>query len=302
MGSFKSMVASASASTERQPEIPEEAAAAARAAAYLLGHESKDDQPQKTSCSGSIRSASSPNAPSKKGRKTAMKKVKIRFKKAGLEGTYTGPLMDRKPHGVGTIRFSNGDTYLGEMTRGKMSGTGTLYTKTKGVLRGRFENNKFMGELRPPQAEAQVENHEPSDGDSDSGSNNPAAEPTAADEEKACDTTATTVETDDEEDESARANAVAALELDGFSPTTITGSQDIAEGIDDSFNMVDLDGMERKTDIAEIKKFVARRENESFLKEFSGSEESSSSSTIGGIGGLDEEYASSSDEENPALM
>ena len=288
IGSFKSMVTSANASAST-PEIPEEAAAAAQAAAFLVGNDSKDGQPQKTS-----------TTPSKKRRNMAMKKVKIRFKKAGLEGTYTGPLVDRKPHGVGTIRFSNGDTYLGEMTRGKMSGTGTLYTKSKGVFRGQFENNKFVGELQPTQAEAQEENHEaPSDGDSDSGSNNnPAAEPIAP-VEKACDATATTVETSEEEEENSRANAMAALELDGFSPTTITGSQDVAEGIDDSFNMqADLDGMERKTEIAEIQKYVARRENENFLKEFSGSEESSSSSTVGG---LDESFASSLDEEPPAI-
>ena len=44
-----------------------------------------------------------------------MSRIKICFKKAGLEGTYTGPLVDGRPHGMGTIRFSNGDTYIGEM-------------------------------------------------------------------------------------------------------------------------------------------------------------------------------------------
>jgi hypothetical protein len=77
-----------------------------------------------------------------------MKKIKICFKKAGLEGTYTGPMAEGLPHGVGTIRFTNGDTYLGEMTRGKMSGKGTLYSKRKGVFRGKFENNKFVGETQ----------------------------------------------------------------------------------------------------------------------------------------------------------
>lgn len=75
---------------------------------------------------------------------TKMNKVKIKFKKAGLEGVYTGPLVDKKPHGVGTIRFSNGDTYLGEMKKGKMSGTGTLYTISNGVFRGKFENNRLI--------------------------------------------------------------------------------------------------------------------------------------------------------------
>jgi len=75
--------------------------------------------------------------------KTRMNKVRIKFKKGQLEGVYTGPLVDRKPHGVGTIRFMNGDTYSGEMDQGKMSGMGTLYTKTRGV-QPVFANNKFM--------------------------------------------------------------------------------------------------------------------------------------------------------------
>jgi hypothetical protein len=77
-----------------------------------------------------------------------MNKIKICFKKAGLEGMYTGPLVNGLPHGVGTIRFTNGDTYLGEMTHGKMSGKGTLYTKSKGIFRGCFENNKFVGDTK----------------------------------------------------------------------------------------------------------------------------------------------------------
>merc|ERR1712176_1117262 len=112
---------------EQKPEIPAAATAAAHAAALIVGKE-EQTTPKPT-----------------EGKK--IKKVKIKFKKAGLEGTYTGPLVNKKPHGVGTIRFTNGNTYLGEMTRGKMSGTGTLYTKNNGVFRGQFENNKFVGEL-----------------------------------------------------------------------------------------------------------------------------------------------------------
>jgi hypothetical protein len=73
-----------------------------------------------------------------------MSKIKICFKKAGLEGTYTGPVKDGMPHGVGSIRFTNGDTYLGEMKSGKMSGKGTLFSKSRGVMRGQFENNQFL--------------------------------------------------------------------------------------------------------------------------------------------------------------
>lgn len=218
------------------PEIPAAAAAAAHAAALIVGKEA-NGKGKIANTSGDDSSAGS--SKKTKEKKTKMRKVKIKFKKAGLEGTYTGPLVNKKPHGVGTIRFTNGDTYLGEMTRGKMSGTGTLYTKSKGVFRGRFENNKFIGEL------------EENDNDSSGGGSNPAH----ADSKD--DATATT--TASEEDEIAKANAVAALELDGFSPTTITGSPDIIDPIDDSFRSKPPD----------------REDNESFLKEFSGSEHSS---------------------------
>ena len=226
----KTGLAAALEPKEHKPEIPAAATAAAHAAALIVG---KEEQPTGESANGDV------SSPKPKEQKTKMKKVKIKFKKAGLEGTYTGPLVNKKPHGVGTIRFTNGDTYLGEMTRGKMSGTGTLYTKNKGVFRGQFENNKFIGEL------------ESSDGDSDGS----GADPTHAGSKD--DATATTAATED--DETAKANAVAALELDGFSPTTITGNKDIIVGIDDSFRSHPPD----------------RDENESFLKEFSGSERSS---------------------------
>lgn len=232
-------------SKERQPDIPVEAAAAAQAAAILVGSNEHQQKPKTGNSESEKRSTP-------KEKKTTMKKVKIRFKKAGLEGTYTGPLVDRKPHGVGTIRFSNGDTYLGEMMRGKMSGTGTLYSKTRGVLRGQFEKNQFVGELK---SEAET-----SKSGTDSISTDPASD----------DTTATTT-TEDDSDGSARANAVAALELDGFSHTTITGSQDILEGIEDV--MTDLEMSIRR-------KHVKDEENDSFVKEFSGSETSVSSRAV----------------------
>ena len=59
-------------------------------------------------------------------------------------GEYAGPIVDGKPHGVGTVRFANGDTYLGEVRRGKLCGKGTMYTKS-GTSRGLFEDNVFVG-------------------------------------------------------------------------------------------------------------------------------------------------------------
>ncbi len=225
----------------RKPEIPTSALAAQQAAEILLG-----------------KTAGEENVP-KMEKKTKMKKVKIKFKKAGLEGTYTGPLVDKKPHGIGTIRFTNGNTYLGEMTRGKMSGSGTLYTKN-GVFRGLFENNRFVGES----------------GDETS--------------DKPSDAKATATEMNNNEDDKVT-NAMAALELDAFSPSNID------DVIDDSFNMTgNLDGMERKAELAEIQKFKEREENESFLKEFSGSEHSSS------MGNLDESNSSSSDADQEDVL
>ena len=59
-------------------------------------------------------------------------------------GEYAGPMIDGKPHGVGTVRFGNGDTYLGEVKRGKLNGKGSMYTKS-GTSRGLFKDNVFIG-------------------------------------------------------------------------------------------------------------------------------------------------------------
>lgn len=60
------------------------------------------------------------------------------------EGAYVGPIVDGKPNGIGTVRFSNGDTFLGEVKDGELNGKGTLYSKS-GVSRGSFRNNVFLG-------------------------------------------------------------------------------------------------------------------------------------------------------------
>ena len=49
------------------------------------------------------------------------------------------------PHGTGTLRFDNGDTYLGEMKYGDMHGNGTMYSRQKGTKRGIFKHNKYVG-------------------------------------------------------------------------------------------------------------------------------------------------------------
>ena len=62
----------------------------------------------------------------------------------GLEGSYTGPLgPNGLPNGTGTIRFKNGDTYLGTLKDGQLHGKGAMYyaSNRKTTFRGTFVNN-----------------------------------------------------------------------------------------------------------------------------------------------------------------
>jgi hypothetical protein len=80
----------------------------------------------------------------------ATKAQNMSIKCGGLEGSYTGALVDGAPNGTGTIRFDNGDTYLGEVVNGEMHGKGTLYHRLKeiGISRGYFDHNVFAGACR----------------------------------------------------------------------------------------------------------------------------------------------------------
>jgi hypothetical protein len=65
----------------------------------------------------------------------------------GLDGAYTGPLgSNGLPNGTGTIRFKNGDTYLGDLRDGQLHGKGAMYfgDKDKTTLRGQFESNALV--------------------------------------------------------------------------------------------------------------------------------------------------------------
>jgi hypothetical protein len=75
------------------------------------------------------------------------KAKRMEIKIGDLEGQYNGPLRNSLPHGTGTIRFRNGDTYLGELVDGEMHGNGTLYhrSNSSGISRGCFEHNVFAG-------------------------------------------------------------------------------------------------------------------------------------------------------------
>lgn len=263
-GAFITTTSTTAAAVDPNIAIPEEAAAAAKAAALLMGslHGSRHggsfhgilsrSRHGKDAKGDGNANGSGANGSTRK--KSSMKKVKIRFKKAGLEGTYTGPLVNKRPHGVGTIRFTNGDTYLGEMTHGKMSGTGTLYTKTRGVFRGQFANNRFVGEKQGDKEN--IPGGNASTGGGASTSSNKSITSTSSE---------SIVSTKEQS-----ANAVAAMELDGFSPTTITGSQDIMDGIEDMVVGADSMDLEHSEKMDSMMAEAKQQENDAFLKELEG--------------------------------
>eukprot|EP00536_Pseudo-nitzschia_multiseries_P015737 jgi/Psemu1/292179/fgenesh1_pg.942_\ len=297
--------------------IPEKAVAAAKAAAVLMGSASFHGGSSNSLHGGSLHGGmlhdgsfhggslqgllskslhgsrhgpprDNNNGSKDASRKTTMKKVKIRFKKAGLEGTYTGPLVDKRPHGVGTIRFTNGDTYLGEMTRGKMSGTGTLYTKSRGTFRGQFENNRFVGEKQPG-----------SDSPRRTSANDSAiasvvnAAAAAASAASAGDSAAKTESLSPTQS----SNAIAALELDGLSPTTITGTQDIMDGIDDMVVGTDSMDLEHSDHIDSMAANAKQQENDAFLKELEGVDAAAPSKDAAKDAGSDTDTASAASKD-----
>jgi hypothetical protein len=65
----------------------------------------------------------------------------------GQPAWYTGPLKgdDKVPHGTGTIKFGNGDTYFGHVTNGEMHGFGTMFCDdTMEMKRGQFEHDAYV--------------------------------------------------------------------------------------------------------------------------------------------------------------
>jgi hypothetical protein len=61
-------------------------------------------------------------------------------------GMYTGGLLNGEPHGEGTMKLNNGDTYKGRFAEGLFNGEGT-YTWTNGaVYRGEFRDGVIEGE------------------------------------------------------------------------------------------------------------------------------------------------------------
>ena len=73
-----------------------------------------------------------------------MKKVTITYPN-GIK--YVGEFKDDKRHGQGRYTFKNGDEYdeyIGEWKDGKMHGKGTYLHDDGTLLKGIFENDKFV--------------------------------------------------------------------------------------------------------------------------------------------------------------
>ncbi len=66
---------------------------------------------------------------------------------ADKDDRYEGPVSALgKPHGKGIYRYSNGDTYSGEFSFGRLSGKGQLTYKSGAYFDGSFKNGVYDGE------------------------------------------------------------------------------------------------------------------------------------------------------------
>mmetsp|Transcript_43447 Transcript_43447/g.104972 ORF Transcript_43447/g.104972 Transcript_43447/m.104972 type:complete len:419 (+) Transcript_43447:54-1310(+) len=67
------------------------------------------------------------------------------FGKVGEERLFTGPVLDGKPHGSGTMTFSKGRYIIGNWVQGALSGKGTAWYPQNGSFNGTFFLNKRVG-------------------------------------------------------------------------------------------------------------------------------------------------------------
>ena len=137
--------------TGRQPASTIQSIAKARSWDSLLGkgrpsasrnttREMRTNQPpfsSRTLTGAGMKRSMSPRSP---GEKSEAATVVV----GDREGAFIGTIVHGKPNGVGTVRFSNGDMYLGEVKDGRLHGKGTLYS-SESVLRGTFKDNVFLG-------------------------------------------------------------------------------------------------------------------------------------------------------------
>jgi len=76
-------------------------------------------------------------------------KHQLHFAKKGVyvEGLYSGTMRDGLPQGSGVLRFTNRDLYIGEFSKGRMHGEGSLLSRSHrglSTFRGIFKNNEFV--------------------------------------------------------------------------------------------------------------------------------------------------------------
>mmetsp|Transcript_32327 Transcript_32327/g.59780 ORF Transcript_32327/g.59780 Transcript_32327/m.59780 type:complete len:264 (+) Transcript_32327:189-980(+) len=62
-----------------------------------------------------------------------------------LGGVYEGQFKDGKRHGIGTLKWADGDEYEGEWKAGKPHGRGTMKYANGDVYKGQFEKDKRHG-------------------------------------------------------------------------------------------------------------------------------------------------------------
>ena len=61
-------------------------------------------------------------------------------------GTYSGYLLNYKPHGQGTATYANGEKYVGEWRKGKRNGQGTTTYANGDKYVGEFRDGKYNGQ------------------------------------------------------------------------------------------------------------------------------------------------------------
>ncbi|MCU0849274.1 MAG: hypothetical protein MUD12_15435 [Spirochaetes bacterium] len=63
-------------------------------------------------------------------------------------GIYQGDTVNNIPHGIGNIKWENGEFYEGEWLEGKKNGKGVFIDKFGNRIEGNWVNNKLHGEAK----------------------------------------------------------------------------------------------------------------------------------------------------------